>query len=349
PQAFSMAVDTGAADIIVMGKQCTSDGCPSFSTLYDPTASSTSKNASSSGQTNTLFFASGSVTGYIFTDVIALDDFSATDAQFLLGTSLSDGISTSTSPLPVSGLLGLAFGGVSGLATTLTPFWKTVADSGQMESPEISLYFARALATATGQQEAPGGTLTFGGTNTSLYSGDIEFLNLTGKAGTYWSLDVVSVSVQGTHFLANTTTHRATFDSGASAIGGPLFDVAKIWAAVPGSNTIPSQSGFYSYPCNTTLNISISFGGRAWPIHPADMNLGTVDSDSSQCVGGIYALSSSEADEIFSSSTTGSDRPSWMLGIVFLKNVYTVLRHIPPSIGLAELSTLAGGKGWQKI
>ncbi|KAJ7288719.1 hypothetical protein C8J57DRAFT_1281068, partial [Mycena rebaudengoi] len=40
---------------------------------------------------------------------------------------------------------------------------------------------------------------------------------------------------------------------------------------------------------------------------------------------------------------SGSD--DWTFGHGFLKNVYTVFRAVPPSVGFAELSTLAGGTG----
>ncbi|KAG5636149.1 hypothetical protein H0H81_008980 [Sphagnurus paluster] len=83
----------------------------------------------------------------------------------------------------------------------------------------------------------------------------------------------------------------------------------------------------------------MSFGGKLWPINPADMNLGRVSRGSTQCVGGIFDLS------LGSNITPGSGNPSWVVGATFLKNVYAVYRSSPPSIGFAQLSAAAGGSG----
>ena len=76
----------------------------------------------------------------------------------------------------------------------------------------------------------------------------------------------------------------------------------------------------------------MAFGGRTWLINPRDMNLGPVSDGSATCVGGmIYA------------DSWGVDSNSWVVGGPFLKNVYSVFRFQPPSVGFAELSLQAGG------
>jgi cathepsin D len=99
------------------------------------------------------------------------------------------------------------------------------------------------------------------------------------------------------------------------------------------------MSGFFQFPCSTTLNVSMAFGGSLWPISPADMNLGSVTKSGSMCIGGLFDLtqgSSIEANE---------GNPSWVVGDTFLKNVYSVFRQDPLSIGFAQLSDLAGSSG----
>ncbi|KAG6855363.1 hypothetical protein H0H87_004329, partial [Tephrocybe sp. NHM501043] len=83
----------------------------------------------------------------------------------------------------------------------------------------------------------------------------------------------------------------------------------------------------------------MSFGGKSWPIDVADMNLGRLSATSSQCVGGIFDLG------LGSNIGSGQGNPSWVVGATFLKNVYSVFRSNPPSIGFAQLSDAAGGSG----
>ncbi|KAJ3490948.1 hypothetical protein NLJ89_g11387 [Agrocybe chaxingu] len=67
------------------------------------------------------------------------------------------------------------------------------------------------------------------------------------------------------------------------------------------------------------------------------MNFGPESRGSSQCVGAIFDLT------LGSNIVSGSGNPSWVVGDTFLKNVYSVFRATPPSVGFAELSSVAGG------
>ena len=86
--------------------------------------------------------------------------------------------------------------------------------------------------------------------------------------------------------------------------------------------------------CTTTVSVSISFGGTDWPISPDDMNLGAVGTISNgvqMCVGGIF--------DIGSTVGSGAGAPAWIVGDTFLKNVYSVYRANPPSVGFAALAS----------
>jgi len=75
----------------------------------------------------------------------------------------------------------------------------------------------------------------------------------------------------------------------------------------------------------------MAFGGKAWSIKAEDMNLGPVSSGSTTCVGAIINVG----------APTGGGAPDWVVGGTFLKNVYSVFRYKPPTIGFAELSDAA--------
>jgi cathepsin D len=96
--------------------------------------------------------------------------------------------------------------------------------------------------------------------------------------------------------------------------------------------------GFYQFPCSTTVQVSMSFGGKVWPINPEDMNLGP-GNGGTMCLGGIFDLT------LGSNIQANSENPTWVVGDTFLKNVYSVFKQKPLSIGFAQLSDLAGGSG----
>jgi len=65
---------------------------------------------------------------------------------------------------------------------------------------------------------------------------------------------------------------------------------------------------YHHTACDTTLNISMSFGGPSWPISAADLSLGT--NTAGLCVGAIFDLDLG--------TTVGGSTPSWIVGDTFL-------------------------------
>ena len=91
-------------------------------------------------------------------------------------------------PQGASGLMGLAFTALA--QTEATPFWLALANSNQFSSPEIAFWLAR--TTDPEAQDVAGGAFTLGGTNSSLFTGDIEFLNIPNNPPQFWSLPLAS-------------------------------------------------------------------------------------------------------------------------------------------------------------
>ena len=123
----------------------------------------------------------------------------------------------------------------------------------------MSFWLTRFINDNNAASEEPGGTLTLGGTNSSLYTGDIEFLSVSGPIPSYWLLELSSVTVQGKSVqVATGSSALSAIDTGTTLIGGPSTDVAAIWAAVPGSQPLSGQmAGFYGF-----RRSSISFNSK---------------------------------------------------------------------------------------
>ncbi|KAF8867690.1 aspartic peptidase domain-containing protein [Infundibulicybe gibba] len=197
-----------------------------------------------------------------------------------------------------------------------TPFWQALALGRQLPASEMSFWLTRFINDPR-KTDNPGGAFTLGGTNPNLFQGGIDFVDIptsSKRPNTYWSLNMASVTVQG---------NPVSISSGKSA----LADVSAIWKAVPGSQPVANMPGFWAFPCTTNVSISLSFGSRLWPINPIDMNLGPLFASPSLCLGAIFDLKESDTGGSFGN-------PGW-------KNVYSVFRMTPPSIGFAQLSAAA--------
>ena len=88
----------------------------------------------------------------------------------------------------VSGIMGLAFTAIA--SSGATPFWETLVNENQISSPEMSFWLTR--ASGSSQTEVAGGMFTLGGTNSSLFSGDIEFINMPVSTPSFWLLSLSS-------------------------------------------------------------------------------------------------------------------------------------------------------------
>ncbi|KAL0575800.1 hypothetical protein V5O48_006178 [Marasmius crinis-equi] len=326
-QSFNVILDTGSSDLWVATTGCS--GCNSDTPFYDPSKSSSAQN---SNRPVSITYGSGAVQGNTVTDTVSMGPFTIASQTLLAVTAVSKDLLDGT----VSGILGLAFNTIA--STRSTPLWQALVNNGELSSPDMSFWMTR-LRGSTGRQqlEAPGGVLTLGGTNSSLFKGDIEFLQTVGQPS-FWLLNLKGLGVNGKSVSVTSSTALSAIDTGTTLIGGPSADVKAFWSAVPGFQSVPEMDGFFSFPCDTQLTVTMSYGGKSWPINPQDMNLGRVSSFSNQCVGGIFDLSRG------SNIASGGGSPGWVVGATFLKNVYSVFRASnPPQIGFAELSDAAGG------
>ncbi|KAF8961369.1 aspartic peptidase domain-containing protein [Flammula alnicola] len=341
PQSFAVILDTGSSDLWLAGTSCKS--CTSATPLFQTSQSSTFQGgASTIGTTGTtigsriqITYGSGQVTGLLSSDTVSMGGFTIPNQNFLDVDDLQSDQGGSLLDGAVSGIMGLAFSTIA--STRATPFWQALVNGNQLSTPEMGFWLERTNNPQI--QDVPGGVFTLGGTNSSLFTGDVEFINMPVTTPSFWLLAVSSITVNGKSVTISTNTALSAIDTGTTLIGGPTTDVANIWAAVPNSGPSPSSPGFFNFPCSTQVVVTLSFGGKAWPISAADMNTGPEPNDNTKCIGAIFDLSQGTNIE------PGSGNPSWVVGDTFLKNVYSVFRATPPSVGFAQLSSAAGGSG----
>lgn len=78
-----------------------------------------------------------------------------------------------------------------------------------------------------------------------------------------------------------------------------------------------TADSYLSLACNTKLNIAISYGGPAWPISDADLNLGAVSNG--LCLGAIFDITAGTNVK----PTSGT--PEWIVGDTFLVRIFLLL------------------------
>jgi len=300
PQSIPVVFDTGSSDLFLPSPGC-GVNCLRH-TLYDPGASSTSR---SLFKTFSLSFQDGSTAhGEQFTDVVRIAGLTA-DTQ-TLGAATS--VSSFGFTFLADGVVGLAFQSISGF--NATPVFQTLISESVLDSP----VFGFKLATS-------GSELFLGGTNSKLYTGDFTWVPLTVQS--FWLASFNDISVSGKSVVGS---KAAFFDTGTTLIVGDTAGIAALFGAIIGAQPAPQiGEGIYTIPCTFNTPISFNVGGKAVSISPASFVRGPVSLGSSTCVAGAH-------------SSPDLVHGFWVLGDVFLQNVYTAWDVGNSRIGFATLA-----------
>lgn len=276
--------DTGAGATWVMGSDCDSTACTQHTT-WTPSDSTTYKD---SGEGFSIAYGTGSVEGSLAQDSITIGSVDIT-MEFGVANTTSDDFTH----FAFDGILGLSM--ASGATDN---FIDSIKSEKVLKSNIFSVDLNRAAdGTNTGQ-------LTFGGTDSAKYSGDITYTSVDSSAGGHWAVALDDMAYDGTE--AGVTDKLAYLDTGTSYAFGPADDVAALHKLIPGAS---SKDGVtYTAPCDSDKPIVLVFSGVDHEISVADW-LSSADTDGT-CTSNIFGRE----------AVTGA----FLFGDVFLKNVYTV-------------------------
>ncbi|KAJ6477856.1 acid protease [Mycena vitilis] len=301
PQKFVTDFDTGSSDLWVPSSSCNSATCARKS-KYTATSSSTS--VKKSGTFSIQYGDGSTVSGLNYTETVSVAGIRVTGQSFSPVSHYSI--------VQLSGVFGFAFPAISNLHAN--PFFINAVISHAVSEPRFGFYLA-----------SSGSTLHLGGTDTSKYTGDIDFNNLSDiYPPQFWQLSGARIKLGSTAMVSDLYT---IIDSGTTLAYCPTDVVKMLFAAVPGSKVFGDpRDGYYSFPCASPPRFSFNWGKKDWTITANNINLGRTTSGSSDCVASIVG------------QDIGLGPKTCLLGDAFMKNVYTVFDLGQNAVGFAALA-----------
>ncbi|KAG1759858.1 aspartic peptidase domain-containing protein [Suillus occidentalis] len=354
-QNLSLQVDTGSSDLWIASKSCSTASCSSTNgRLYDPTSST------STGAGFTINYLSGIVSGPIVWDTVQLGTYSVQNQAlglFSVLVSITSCLSrfTAAANTVSDEPLSSAFTGILGLALPLNSVIEQSIPPAENNNPD-GASFSSNLFSMTPASTAPSQpffslTLARPGSDTipsllgigmhpSSVVPDPSKINYStlvsqGVGILFWKTSVRAISVyvngQARPVVLTESVTGAAFPTALLDSGVPfIITTSSIANGIYGALGIgPALDGNYYVPCTTPLNVTITLDGQPeLPIHPLDLTSEPSGQHNSQnCIGLI------QADD--SQLTLTSDIGDMVLGVPFMRNVYTVLAYEPPPFNMS--------------
>ncbi|TVY71406.1 Aspergillopepsin-1 [Lachnellula suecica] len=301
-QKLNLDFDSGSSDLWVFSSSLSTANTKGHD-VYNPASSSTYKKLS--GYTWQIEYADGSgASGTVGTDTVTIGSTTVEGQAVELATKVSTAFVSDSA----DGLVGLAFSNIN----TVQPQQQSTFFDNAQSSLDSPIFAAYLPANADGAYD-------FGYTDSSKYSGTIEYTSVDSSNG-FWEYPSTSYKV-------GTKTYSQSGFTGITDTGTTLLlmgdsAVDNYYAAVSGASYDNSQGG-YTFPCSATLpTLSIRIGSTNYATVPGSvLNFGTVSG--STCFGGLQSVGS------------GSQA---IYGDVFLNANYGVFDASGPSFGFAPIA-----------
>ncbi|WCJ37538.1 Aspartic proteinase [Euphorbia peplus] len=230
PQTFTVVFDTGSSNLWVPSSKCYLSVACYLHSRYKASQSNTYKK---NGTSAAITYGTGSISGYFSEDNVRVGDLIVKNQSFIEATK-EPGLTFLAAKF--DGILGLGFQEIS--VGNAVPVWYSMISQGLVPEQVFSFWLNR---KSNGEE---GGEIVFGGMDSSHYTGEHTYVNVTRRG--YWQFDMgdVLISNETTGYCADGC--KAIADSGTSLLAGPLTVISQINHAI-------GASGVVSQECKTVV------------------------------------------------------------------------------------------------
>ncbi|KAK2799465.1 hypothetical protein FQN51_006952 [Onygenales sp. PD_10] len=300
-QKMYMLVDTGAASTWVMGTNCTEKACQMHNTF----GSEDSKTIKITDIPWDVTYGGGEVEGVMVHDSMS---FAGMDLTLSFGSALWT--SEQFEHYPMDGILGL--GRSSQSIADVPTFMQAVQQAGLIEKNIIGVNLQRTSDSGTD------GQLVFGDVDKTKFTGGISYTSTLPEFENQWQIPLEDIFVDGK--AIGFEGKSALIDTGTSFILMPIEDAKRLHDLIPDSSYVGNHE--FSVPCSTAMTIEVALSGVKYSISPKDY-VGRESVVDGLCISNIIGPKPLGDNE-------------WILGDVFLKNVYAVFDFDENRIGFAS-------------
>ncbi|CAH1401918.1 unnamed protein product [Nezara viridula] len=306
-QKFRVIFDTGSSNLWVPSKKCSWLNIACL--VHRKYNSKESSTYIENGTEISMAYVSGSLSGFLSTDTLEIAGMEIKGQTFMEATH-EPGLTFVAGKF--DGILGLAYPSISKL-NVVTPLENMVAQG--LASGVFSFYLNRNTDDSTG------GEIIFGGIDSDLIVEEsLHYVPVTRKA--YWEFQMDKLEVNN-NAVGCLSGCRAVADTGTSMILGPVADVEKINAMIPG---VEGPSGIKIVDCNaidSLPDVTFKINGKQYTLQGKDYVLKFSVLFSTSCVTGFTGMNLPQID--------------WILGDVFIGKFYTVFDGEQDRVGFATL------------
>ncbi|MCE2196775.1 hypothetical protein GQ599_09535, partial [Streptococcus thermophilus] len=275
---------------------------------YDSTLSSSYK---ANGTDFAIEYGSGSLTGFLSSDTVAVGDLAVVDQTFAEATH-EPGIAFLAGVF--DGILGMGFVEISVMGIP-TVFDNMVAQ-GVVDEPIFSFFLNHDMT------ETLGGELVLGGSDPNHYEGEFHYVPVS-RVG-YWQITAEAIKVGGvdTTFCSPC---EAIVDTGTSLIAGPKDEVKEIVTQLGGFAFL---AGEYLINCDKVEEMPLftfTLNGQDFDLTGPELVIENVDeaTGAKTCIVGILGLDLGTIE-------------AWILGDPFIADYYTEFDVGQKRIGFAK-------------
>jgi hypothetical protein len=258
-------------------------------------------------------YGTGSVSGTLASDTLHIGPLSPT-LTFGLATTVSQEFSS----YPMDGILGIGRGSKADGNINAPQVMDVLSNNRLIGAKLYGIHLSRGI------NHLDDGELNLGEVNKDRFSGDLNWSDVVDNDTGFWEIKVENAGVDGKSL--GITGRTAIVDTGTSFILMPEQDAVKIHQQVQGYK---QEGEKFSVPCDTVAVVQFVFNKQSYNISTADWRGGKLGSG--LCRSNIIGRQTFKDTQ-------------WLVGDVFLKNVYSVFDFDKKRVGLGVKST-SGGSG----